>query len=113
MPDSSEESVSRLDLSQYRAGELAQDLTELMSVPNAIGKIVFMSIKTLAAVGSCCILIYLVTDVSGIAYLGISAYALVVGFMLGVMLGILRLIGHALLNVDSILKTVLETVPRF
>ena len=106
--DQGDDSELQVDLTKYRTPELCDRLTELISVPEAIRKILVAT--TIVAV--LCVLAGLLildaADLTLIPWLAASAYSLAVGVILGLLLGALRIIGAGLRNVESILDIVLE-----
>jgi hypothetical protein len=100
--------VAKLDLSKYGTAELVGGLTELISVPRMFLRIVkFAGLIGLLAFVACC-LIFAYSEVSLVPWLTVCAYSLVVGVLLGVILGFLRVIAHAILNIESVLRIGLQ-----
>lgn len=98
-----------IDLARYRTGDLAERLTELLSVPEAFRKVAMTMLLLLLLSLGVCYLIHRYADVALLPMLLVSAYSLAMGVVFGFVLGILRVISTALQNVESILRIVLET----
>jgi len=106
--ESSIEKTAKLDLAQYRTGDLVERLTELISVPKALRKVIATTLLFSSLCVFACFLISYFSELTRLPWLAICAYSLVAGFILGAILGILRIASTALLNVESILGIVLE-----
>lgn len=101
-------SATKLDLARYRTSELAGRLVELISVPHAFGRIALVTICIAAAAWLTVTIVFQQAELSGLGWLGLSAYALVIGFVLGVALGFLRVLSRALANIEELLKLMLN-----
>ncbi|MBK1790828.1 hypothetical protein [Persicirhabdus sediminis] len=100
--------AAEIDLTKYQTPELAERLTELISVPQALAKI--LKVAALIVVLSLVICYFVSSryqlDLS--RQLGVGIYFLIVGAISGLILGLLRVISQALEHIESILIMVLE-----
>ena len=98
----------KVDLSKYRSGALAEQLTNIISIPSAFRRVVLtMFCIGLAAPVLCSI--FLPTDnLSGILVILAYVYAVFIGLVLGGCVGILRVFWTALRSVEAVLNILLE-----
>ncbi len=101
-------SVGTIDLAKYRTADLAERLTELISVPQAFRKILTTTCILAVLSTVACYLAHVHSEITLTPLLCISAYSLATGVIFGLVLGVLRILATALQNIESILKIVLE-----
>jgi hypothetical protein len=106
--DPEQAQVARLDLSKYRTSELVGQLTELISVPKMFLRVgSFAILLGILAIVACC-LIFAYSEVNLIPWLTVCAYSLVIGLLLGVILGFLRVLARGMQNIEAVLRIGLE-----
>lgn len=98
----------QIDFTKYQTAALAERLTELLSVPGAVRSVLRTAFFVLPLTLFACCLIVIYSEMAFLPSLAVCAYSLVVGFCLGLLLGILRIISRTLLNIESILALLLE-----
>jgi len=100
--------VATLDLSKYQSGELADRIVEVISIPKAFGGLI---LTTLLLVVLWFLVVYLLfanADIANTYWYAVCAYALTVGVVLGIVLGILRLVSRGIRGIGGVLEIVLE-----
>jgi hypothetical protein len=100
--------TARIDLSQYRTGELADQLAQLVSVPGAVGKVLRTSLICSILFSLSCYLMFGFSELSTIPWFFACTYSLAAGICLGIVLGVLRVMATTLVNVESILGLILD-----
>ena len=100
--------VAKIDLSSYRTGHLVERLTDLISVPSTLRKIV-VTMFVFAV-----IVVAFVYWAVGLSTMSLAPYSLVLGYsisaslVLGVLFGIVRVIAIAMRHVEEILNIILD-----
>ena len=102
----------QIDFTKYQTAALAERLTELLSVPGALRRIAETTFLVLILTAFVCSLIFTFSEITLLPGLVLSAYSLVAGFFLGLLLGLLRILSKTLHNIESILALVLEVTGK-
>lgn len=108
-PEAIQTPPAELDFARYRSHELVEELSELISVPGRIVRVVRTAALVIAFTALACYLIHEFAELSLIPSLIICAYSLFASVYFGVSLGVLRVISNALRNLEAILQIVLHT----
>ena len=91
---------------------LVSQLTDLISVPHALHRMIrCMVATTLGSVAACLLVVQLAGVRGGIEYL-LCVYGILVGVLLGTAVGCLRILRQSLGSLEAILRIVLETTAR-
>jgi hypothetical protein len=97
-----------LDLTKYRAGELAERLTELISVPKVFGKLAKATVVVGLLVVLVCVLVFVDSGITLTSWLLVGGYALIAGALLGFLLGVLHIISTSLRTIGAVLLLMLD-----
>lgn len=99
--------AAKLDLKKYRTGELTEQLTELISIPGALYKIVVTTFVMFLVVSAVIALMIYFIEASGFVWFFVCVYSLLFALVAGFALGLLRVVYRSLGNIESILKLTL------
>lgn len=97
-----------IDLAAYRTGDFAERLGALFSVPEALRKVLSSTVFLAALFFAVCVLAQRYFNAAWLPLLASCAYALLIGIVLGMGLGFVRVVAAALQNIEAILDIVLE-----
>lgn len=100
--------VAKLDLSQYRTGPLVERLVEVISLPLALLRVVLTMVVLAIAMPIACYLVLPMEDFSTMMSAGAYLYSIVFGFVLGLLLGIVRVVAIAMRSVEEVLNIILQ-----
>ena len=81
--------IEKIDLAKYRTSDLAEQLTELLSVPAAFSRILKTAFLIAVLSIIACYIVHVYSDVSLIRWLLLCAYSLAAGLIFGIILGVL------------------------
>ena len=104
----SSESAEELDLSKYKSAELAENILEIVSIPDLfmqIAKTAFVAVFIAVAV-ACTMWVFAIAE--GLTLFLVTAYAIALAVVFGIVLGILRVVRNSLINVDEVLDHLLK-----
>ncbi len=104
--------IEKIDLATYRTSELVERLTELISVPRSVRKILTAAFILTVLSTVACYGIHIYSEITQFTLLCLCAYSLAVGGVFGLVLGLLRIITTASGNVESILMIVMEVTGK-
>ena len=110
MPDTanSTNSASEFDLSKYRTAELVENVTEIINVPGGIWEVFKTAAFATVLVAILLVVIRMLGIATGAEWFLISIYSIVVAIAYGFLLGLLRVVYGCLINVDEVLKQILD-----
>lgn len=97
----------KLDLSKYCTRDLVEQIMELISVKDALRRLGTATIVLELIVIIAVIALFYASTLSSIWWFAVCAYALVAGFIYGIVLGFLRIASRALGHIESILQLTL------
>lgn len=106
--ESAPRELGKLDLKKYRTGELTEQLTELISIPGAVFKVIVTALQVVSAAAGLIIILTFFTDLSGLLWLGLSLYLLLIALVIGLALGLLRVAYRSLGNIEAILCLIFD-----
>ena len=105
----SDTALDRVDLSKYQTDELVDNVSNLLSIPQSLRTVLF---TILFSVGSLVIadwILFSFGENSIMGWLVSTVYLLVVGTLLGVFLGVIRVASRLIRSLEQVLVITLET----
>ncbi len=104
--------LTKLDLANYRTPELLEQLTSLLNIPQAVRQVLVTSLVLAGVSWIACTLLVIYAELSGLSWLMVSVYGLAAGCVLGVGLGLIRVVAFGLSNLESVLHLLLHVSQR-
>ena len=106
------EPLQTLDLSKYKSPELVDTLAGLISIPKTTFKVFLTVLVVAPLILVMDLVLFLFSGISWAGWLGVLAYALTVGVVSGILVGLFLAIRAALGNLESLVLVVLDISRR-
>ena len=104
--------ATEFDLASYRSEELVSHLVDVVSVPGAIRKVLSTAVAVVLLGAVACGLLRSATEFAMLPWLAASFYTLLICVVLGIALGLLRVVRAAMAGVQGVLETSLHITAR-
>ena len=102
------ETAGEFDLSKYQTAELVENITEIINVPGGIWEVFKTAFFAIIFAGILMAVIRALGIAAGVEWFLISIYSIVIAIVFGFLLGLLRVVYSCLINVDEVLKQILN-----
>ncbi len=97
-----------LDWSTYRVGSLAEHLVDLISLPLMFRRVIMATFITIVLVLTGSVWLIPLSELNIVAKTGVVGYSMTAGLLLGVAIGLLRVVAIAMRSIEEIMRVILE-----